>query len=233
MRPLRFALWPLLALLALPLLYVAAAFAFAMWPSDAEPARDEARVDAYVVSDGVHTDLVFPLAGHGQDWTKVFPAAHFKAMPPDAAYVAIGWGDREFYLNTPRWRDLTARRALQALSGSGSALAHVSFLRAADLRQGSYRVPLSPEQYTSLTQYVLGSLVLAEQQAVAVPGRHYGSSDAFFEARGSYNLFNTCNTWTGRGLRWAGVRIGAWTPFGANVTWHLQPGTPQAPAMQP
>ncbi len=225
MRLLRLTGWSALALLGLALLYVGAALAFTLLPTDGDAAGADMAVQAYVVSNGVHTDLVFPLTGHGQDWTRVFPPASFPAVPAGAAYVAIGWGDREFYLHTPHWRDLTARRALQALSGSGRTLAHVSYLRADDLRQGAYRLPLSLAQYTSLTQYILGSLELHDQQGVAVPGHHDGRSDAYFEARGAYNLFNTCNTWTGRGLRWAGVRIGAWTPFEANVTWHLQPAT--------
>jgi uncharacterized protein (TIGR02117 family) len=233
MRRLRLAARLLLGLLCLPFLYLLASLAFALLPAGADPAPGEPAVDAYVLSNGVHTDLVFPLAGSGQDWTRVFPAVHFRAVPADAAYVAIGWGDREFYLNTPRWRDLTARRALQALSGSGRSLAHVSFLRRSEMQQGSYRVPLSSAQYATLTQYVLDSLVLSGEQAVPVPGRHYGPSDAFFEARGSYNLFNTCNTWTGRGLRRAGVRIGAWTPFDFNVVRHLQPGVPPAGTASP
>jgi uncharacterized protein (TIGR02117 family) len=213
-------------------LYAAAAFGFSLWPSESGPASGEPTVQAYVLSNGVHTDIVLPLAGEGQRWMQLFPAASFPSVPADAAFVAIGWGDREFYLNTPRWSDLTAERALQALSGSGRSLAHVSFLRAQDVRRTSYRVPLTADQYTALTQYILSSLVVTKQRAVPVTGYHYGRNDAFFEARGSYNLFNTCNTWTGRGLRWAGVRISAWTPLETNVTWNLQPGSPE-PASVP
>jgi hypothetical protein len=39
------------------------------------------------------------------------------------------------------------------------------------------------------------------------------------------NLFETCNTWIGRGLRQAGVTVSRWTPFDFTVTWHLQPAT--------
>jgi hypothetical protein len=40
-----------------------------------------------------------------------------------------------------------------------------------------------------------------------IAGYAYGSTDAFFEADGSYHLLNTCNSWVGRGLRKAGIKV--------------------------
>ena len=45
----------------------------------------------------------------------------------------------------------------------------------------------------------------------------YGPDDVFYDARGTYSAIGTCNEWTGRALRHAGVRVGAWTPFPATV----------------
>jgi uncharacterized protein (TIGR02117 family) len=147
--------------------------------------------------------------------------------------VAIGWGDREFYLHTPHWQDLTAARALHALSGSGSTLLHVSYLRRADLQAGELRaLPLSAAQYASLVKHVDAALVRSGAgRGTPVPGQHYGAQDAFYEARGSYSLFTTCNEWVGRGLRQAGVKISRWTPLASQVMWHLPP--PDAAAAPP
>ena len=141
-----------------------------------------------------------------------------------ASHLAFGWGDREFYLNTPQWADLTVSRALGALTGGNASLLHVTWLSRAQLRRGAYALPLSTAQYRQLTAYVQATLPATG--AVQIAGAHYGKQDAFYEALGSYNAFETCNTWTGRALRRAGIKTGRWTPFEQNVVWHLQPAVP-------
>ena len=179
-------------------------------------------VEAWVLSNGVHTDYVLPVRSILVDWQKLFPLSDFRAPPPDAEFIAIGWGDREFYLHTPTWADLTVARALGALAGRNRALLHVSYLRRAQLGAGAYRLPLSLVQYARLVDYV--RTALPEGQATPVAGAHYDRQDAFYEANGGYHLFETCNTWTGRGLRRAGVKVSRWTPFDFTVTWHLGRG---------
>lgn len=209
-------------------LYVAVACVMVFWPANAKPSAkasaEAAAVEAWVLSNGLHTDLVFPIRSEAIDWRQLFPFAHFKAVPSDAEFIAIGWGDREFYLHTPTWADLTAARALGALSGGNRALLHVTYLRRAQLRHGAYQLPLSQAQYTQLVDYVRATL--PSGRAMPIAGAHYGNDDAFYEAEGGYHLFETCNTWTGRGLRRAGVTVSRWTPFDFNVTWHLQPVRP-------
>jgi len=115
-------------------------------------------------------------------------------------------------------------RALRAVSGSGRSLLHVTYLRESDLLEGSRPLPLSAAQYASLVKYVDATLVRSGSgQGVNVPGQHYGEDDAFYEARGSYSLFTTCNVWIGRGLRQADVKVSAWTPLASQVMWHLPP----------
>ncbi|OEZ31307.1 TIGR02117 family protein [Variovorax boronicumulans] len=211
----------LLGLLLAITLYVAVACALVFWPANAKPPAEPATVEAWVLSNGVHTDLVFPVRSATVDWLQLFPLSDFKAPPPDAEFVAIGWGDREFYLHTPTWGDLTAARAFGALSGGNRSLLHVTYLQRAQLRRGAYKLPLSQAQYAQLVAYVRATL--PSGRATPIAGAHYASDDAFYEARGSYHLFETCNTWTGRGLRQAGVTVSRWTPFDFNVTWHLQP----------
>jgi hypothetical protein len=43
----------------------------------------------------------------------------------------------------------------------------------------------------------------------------------FYEAVGPYNAFMTCNEWTGRALRHAGVRTGLWTPLSQSIMWRM------------
>ena len=224
-RWLRRIAFTLLGFVALTGLYLIVACALVFWPANARPAGDApGDVQAWVLSNGVHTDYVFPIRSATVDWLQVFPLKDFKAPPPDAEFIAIGWGDREFYLNTPTWGDLTAARAFGALSGGNRALMHVSYLRRNQLGRGAYSLPLSQAQYAQLAGYVRAAL--PSGQATPIAGAHYDSQDAFYEAEGGYNLFETCNTWTGRGLRRSGVTVSRWTPFDFTVTWHLKPARP-------
>ena len=215
----------LLAPLAAMLMYLGTACVLMAWPVNRHAPHEAATVQAWVLSNGIHTDLVFPVRGHGMDWSVLFPPAHAKAVPTDAQYVAIGWGDREIYLHTPVWADLTVGRALRAALGRNGALLHVSHLREAEVMQGAaYRLPLSQAQYERLAAYIRASL--PQGRATPVPGAHYARNDAFYEALGSASVFRTCNNWTGEGLRAAGVAVGRWTPFDFTVTAHLAPLRP-------
>ncbi len=211
-------------------LYVGAAGALMLWPTDSmvpqsadRPAR-AAAIEAFVLSNGVHTDYAFPIRSQAIDWTHVFAQADTPTVPPDAEFIAIGWGDREFYLHTPTWADLTVPRALGALSGRNRTLLHVTWLSRAQLGRGTYALPLSTWQYERLIAHVRATL--PGGKATLIAGAHYGRDDAFYEALGSYSAFETCNTWIGRGLRHAGVAMGLWTPFDLNVVRHLAPVHP-------
>lgn len=219
-RPLVWLMKLLGLFVALVGLYGLTAWALVLRPVQSVLADQPPTVEAYVLSNGVHTDLVLPVRSSAIDWHDVFPLKDFRAPPPDAGFIAIGWGDREFYLNTPTWADLTASRALGALFGRNSALVHVSYLQRAQLGRGTYTLPLSQAQYAKLVDHVRASL--PQGPAVRIANAHYDNQDAFYEALGGYSMFETCNTWTGRALRSAGVSTSRWTPFDFTVTWHLQ-----------
>ncbi len=213
-----------LTLAVLVALYVGTAAALMLWPVNAKAPTKQPGIEAYVLSNGVHTDLALPVRNAAIDWTALFNPRDAKSPPPDAEFIAIGWGDRDFYLHTPTWTDLTLRRAVGALFGANPSLLHVTWLTRAQLRQGAYAMPLSQRQYLALAAHVRGSL--PDGRAIALPGAGYGPDDTFYEAVGSYHLFETCNTWTGRGLRRAGVPVSRWTPFDFNVVGRLQPAHP-------
>ncbi len=212
--------------LLVALLYFGVACALMAWPANRDANQAPAEVEAWVLSNGIHTDLVFPLRGHGVDWTLLFAPSHLRprAAAPDAQYIGIGWGDHDIYLYTPTWGDLTAGRALRAALGRNGALLHVTYLRRSDLAERAHRLPLSAPQYQALHTYVLASM--PQGRAIPVPGAHYADNDAFYQALGSPHFLRTCNNWTGDALRQAGVTVSRWAPFDFNVTWHLEPGRP-------
>ncbi len=62
------------------------------------PTRDGVRI--YLVSSAVHADLILPIRNDGMDWSKPFSKAHFRGDVAGQTHVAVGWGDKGFYLET-------------------------------------------------------------------------------------------------------------------------------------
>lgn len=218
-------------LILLILLYVGVAFGLLIFPANRQSTdhidAHQTEIEAYVASNGVHTDFVFPVQTALIDWKTFFPLRHLVKPNSPADFILIGWGDREFYLNTPAWKDLTESRAVHALSGLDQSLIHVEYVSRAEMMKMAqrYRITLSSAQYGRLVNYVQRSTTLLQGVAQPVVGYHYDVDDAFYEAQGHYSLFNTCNTWIGSGLRQAGLPISHWTPFDKTVYWSLQPAS--------
>lgn len=167
----------------------------------------------YVESNGIHTGIVVPKRAAGIDWRRVAPPSdladpRFGAYP----YLALGWGERTFFLETPTWADVRPRTILAAAIGSDRTLLHVEHIPRpvpdADVRA----VVLTPDQYRRLAHAIAGHRLPGGDRA-----RGYAGNDVFYAAKGHYDALRTCNSWTGTMLRTAGVRVGAWTPFPSTV----------------
>jgi uncharacterized protein (TIGR02117 family) len=105
----------------------------------------------------------------------------------------------------------------------GEAAMHVTLLDQPPARGSTCRrVTISPEQYRTLVEHLRGSFKLDSQgRPVRIEAPGYSDNDSFYEATGHYGPINTCNEWTGRGLRKAGIKTGVWTPFESAVMKHL------------
>jgi uncharacterized protein (TIGR02117 family) len=206
------------AVAALPLLYFLAALIGGVIPANAGWKQPEQGVTLFVRTNGVHTWIMVPAVTPEMDWRAVAPAVHIRDQRYAGNYLAFGYGNREFYLNTPRWADLRAQTAVQAAFGQGRSLMHVE--HEWNPRPNEYQkvFRISRDQYRRLAAHILQSFeVDAAGRTRPLLGRGYGPADIFYEARGPYNAFLTCNEWTGEALRAAGVRMGIWTPLSQSV----------------
>ena len=184
-----------------------------------EPARG---VAVFVRTNGVHTWIMVPTVTRWFDWRPYAPPAHIADPRQAGNYLAIGYGNREFYLNTPTWADLSVSTTLAAAVGGGATLVHVDHETDPTEDKWQQRLVLRPDEYRRLATAISASFRLGRDgRPILVPGRGYDSSDAFYEAIGPYDLFHTCNAWTGARLRAAGVRTGVWTPLPQSIMWRL------------
>jgi uncharacterized protein (TIGR02117 family) len=177
--------------------------------ADAADAADSAdaaagdTVTVYVASNGWHSAIVVPRADLPPD--ALPEAADF----PDAAYLSYGWGDAEYFPTPQKTLAMTLRAALTPTP----AVVHVAGLPA-DPRQvfpedEVVALAASPSQVAALVAYLDDTFARdgADRLAASEPGLYAFS--LFYPATGEFHLFNTCNTWTARGLQAAGWPVRA------------------------
>ena len=210
-------------LAAIPVAYFAAAILFGLLPANIGWREAERGVTIYVRTNGVHTWIMMPKVTGTIDWRRFAPGEHLADPRYGAAdHVAIGYGKREFYHNTPTWADLSLSTAFYAFFGNGPTLLHVEHDHRPGPNQWQRPIVLRPEEYRRLAGYVAARFRRGRDgRTIPVLGRGYGPADMFYEANGGYSFVMTCNEWTGRALRHAGISTGLWTPFEQSIMWRL------------
>jgi uncharacterized protein (TIGR02117 family) len=184
-------------------------------------------VQIFVVSNGFHTDVVLPLRDPqtGHDWLQTLHQPAFTAQFGRYQYAAFGWGNEGFYLGSMDGR-FPGPKAIAGAVLPSKTLMHVDFYRAAP-DSGRHVVPLriSAEQYRRLTAYVQQGFrpdSLGQPQLRQPAG--YSPEDFFFRGTGRYYALRTCNDWTNRGLRRAGLRAALKSPLAAPVLFQVRRG---------
>lgn len=180
-------------------------------------------IEAYVLSNGVHTDIVVPVRNPQIDWTRQIRYADTPAADSSMRYVGFGWGDKGFYLDTPTWAELKPSTAFKAMFWLGESAMHTTFHHRPTEGPDCVRIYLTPAEYSQLIDFIQKSFDYDTQgQVEHIRGHSYGEYDAFYEARRTYNLFYTCNSWANEALKAAGQRAAFWTPFDAGIFWHYR-----------
>lgn len=196
------------------ILYVIVAMVSSSIPVNTNQPDPPGDYEIYIRSNGVHTDIVMPVENDLVNWLDLVDPAHTKAGMMNLKYVAFGWGDLEFYENTPEWNDLSPGVAFKALFLDAPAAMHVKFKHYVIKDEHTIPIKVTREQYLALADYISGSFALDENGAAQnIRGLHYDMNDTFYHAHGSLNMLNTCNTWTNKALKESGLRASLWTPF--------------------
>lgn len=193
--------------------------------SDFEPTPNGIKI--FVISNGVHTDIVVPTVTDQIDWTEFLDPATFQPVPENDSppYIAFGWGDRGLYEDVPEWSDLTATIAFRSMLIPTDSAVHVSYFDN-QLKETDNSIPIeiSAEQYQILIDGFKNSFLLdSEGQPQSLNCCFYPHlKDQFYESPRYYHIFETCNMWTNRLLKDAGVPTARWAPQQENIMVHLR-----------
>lgn len=179
-------------------------------------------VKIYIKTNGVHTDICLPVKHADKNWTEFIPLADFPKVK-DPTYISIGWGDKGFFLDTPTWDDLTFSTAFKAAFLPSETAMHVQYLsKEPQVSTTTKQKFISEIKYRSLCDFITDSFKPSvDKNVMLIPFKGYWSDDNFYEAQGSYHLFNTCNAWTNRALKIAGVKTSLLALFSDGIMRHL------------
>lgn len=122
-------------------------------------------------------------------------------------YVDVGWGDKDFY-QAPGFDINLAVKALfmkteSTLRVSGINKPIENYLEFTDYAE---KLILSSDKYNRLCDYVQSTFNL-EKDRPQILSEHLNGAIKFYKAKGYYTLFNTCNTWVAKALKYAGMPI--------------------------
>ncbi len=177
-------------------------------------------MEIFIASNGVHTDLIFPVKTSQIVWDTVFQPTTFKSVDSSYHYIALGWGDKGFYIETPTWSDLKASTAFKAVFFLSSSAMHVTYHKKIKTDHAIKSIKISNQQYQNLIAYYQSTLNKSHASIQLIRDKGYTSSDNFYEAKGTYSFLKTCNIYTNDALKNAGIKAPLWSPFAAGLIKH-------------
>jgi hypothetical protein len=133
-------------------------------------------------------------------------------------YLAFSYGDREFMMKVPRWSDFDFSLALKSLFTNTPALLRVGHYGGIN-REDSVKIMLSKSCLEKLQKSILNSFSEKNNKFQRYFDSYKHPKVFYFQAKKSYNLFHTCNIWTGDRLRDAGLKASYLTPFAQQVIY--------------
>jgi len=191
---------------SIPVAYLLVSLILTIIPVNSETGNSEKNKSIYLNSNGVHLNIIIP-----KDQIDSNLLAGLEYDQHDQ-YFSFGWGDRNFYLETPAWGDLTFKNAFVALFLKSPTLIHLT--RYSTTREDWAEIKVDQDQLKKINQYIFDSFYTnSNNRKVLLLNKGYSNNDDFYEALGSYSYYKTCNSWVNIGLKNVGIKACLWTPF--------------------
>ncbi len=194
-----------LYLLTIPLVYLIVSLALTAITVNTDSNVEGSHI-IYLNTNGVHLDFIL----HTDD-------LHPKLLDDlshqrNDMYFSFGWGDENFYLNTPTWGDLTFSNACKALLWNSSTLVHLT--KYTQIGSDWIAIRVTDVELENLNNYLLATFIVdTTGHKVLLIGQGYGANDDFYKANGNYTCLNTCNSWVNSAFKKSGLKACYWTPF--------------------
>jgi uncharacterized protein (TIGR02117 family) len=176
------------------------------------PSESEPRKTIYLVNHGWHAGIVLRRADIPDNiWPKL---GNF----PDMEYLEVGWGDMDYYQIPDPHLGFTLKAALLPTASVLHIVGFNGHVPAYFPYSEIIRIELSSAGFERLSRTIASSFALDKAGNTTSPSPGLYGNSRFYLSRETYHLFNTCNVWTARALRTAGLPI---TPATATSVGNL------------
>jgi uncharacterized protein (TIGR02117 family) len=188
-------------------------------PINSNYQQQQTGTEIWISSNGVHTNIIEHVTAKTYSWNKF--------LKPDMKYnyIAFGWGDEDFYMNTPTWADIKPGIALKAAFWPTNTVIQIYYTENEPISsKNTIKLYLSEEQVEILNKYIYNTF---KEDSIGMPIEQIQEKrpDGFYKyysSKGKYSMFFTCNNWVSRGLKKAGIKNALWAPFDKSVLYHLK-----------
>ena len=219
----RFLIFSLVIFISCILIYLACAFIFSRITIKGHKEKKSIHT-VYLMKSGIHMDFLLPICNELKDWQEEFPISNTRSKDSTYKKIAIGWGSKDFYMNTPTWDDLTLKIFLISNFGLGSSAIHVKYYTDTLPKDSkTLSLKLSDNQYKKLVKYIENSLKRSgtNKSSLILPKnpKVLSNNDAYYDAKQNYSLLFTCNSWINNGLKACGQKACLWTPYSQGILY--------------
>ena len=196
----------ILYFLLIPIIYLLISLVLTTITIDKKDNENDSNKSIFLTTNGIHMDIVIPKKNI--DSLLLSGIKHSKTEN----YLAFGWGDENFYLNTPNWGDLTFKNAFGAMFLKSSTLVHIT--RYQNKENDWIEIKVTESELKKMHSYLFETFVLNDSRGkIILENKGYTLRDDFYKANGSFSCFKTCNSWVNSGFKNSGLKSCYWTPF--------------------
>jgi len=171
--------------------------------------------EVFISTNGIHLDIIVPRKNLKKGLQQELEISE------SVEYISFGWGDREFYLETPTWNDLKLSTAVKAIFLNSGAAMHLTVYHKKYDRW--IKIRICKMQLELLVNYLDKSFKRDEDnRLIEIKYSGYTKYDKFYEATGNFSCVQTCNNWVNEGLKEAKIKTSIWSPFDYGVLYQIK-----------
>ena len=185
--------------------------------------NEECKFSVCIINDGMHINIVLPVNNNIVDWGKFINISTIgKGGKDNYKYLTFGWGDRDFYIQTPTLAELNLITAFKALFLPTPSTILVQGFSEIPQNQETKCVEVTQTDYLQLTQFIQKTFQMDSQNEPIRIANGHSSNSGFYAANGNYSIVKTCNNWVAEALRKANVDTPLWAGLSSAVMLHFK-----------
>ncbi|MEJ8820050.1 DUF2459 domain-containing protein [Lacibacter sp. H407] len=209
------------------LLYVCFALIGCFWPRNKDEIKQSSGIPLLIHGDGFHTELYLPVEDslHIINWMDWFDDSTMRSKHSDRKLISFAWADEDWMTEVAQKRAHRVSTIAEIMLKPGnSSVMHIQWRDTVWPLKLPVTVKrfLSFDQYLELIDYIQSGFVTEKRKPVIQSYKGFYGYDYFYRSTFNYNLFTTCNQWTGNALHACGIRTALFSPFGWSIFYQLK-----------